>query len=180
MKKMHRVKEILSGMLMLLCCLILLLVPEEGYFIVPLILSISLIFSGVRSLLYYFLMARHMVGGKAMFYQGLIILDLGMFTYTLVDIPLIYVILYLLACHAFSGAVDIMRALEAKRIHAPSWRLSMTSGALNVVIALLAFFCGVIMRSTEIVVYIYSAGLIYSACVRIATAFRKTAIVYIQ
>lgn len=180
MKKLHRLKEILSGILMMLCSLILLLVPEEGYFIVPLILSISLIFSGIRSLVYYFFMARHMVGGKVTFYQGLIILDLGMFTYTLVDVPLIYVIFYLLACHAFSGAIDIMRALEAKRLQAPSWRLSMTGGVLNIAMMLVSFFCGVIMQSTAVIVYIYSAGLIYSACAHIVTAFRKTAIVYIQ
>lgn len=179
MKTMRRVKEIFSGILMMFCCFILILIPEEGYFIVPLILSVSLIFSGIRSLLYYFFMARHMVGGKVIFYQGLIVLDLGMFTYTLVDVPLMYVILYLLACHAFSGAIDIMRAFEAKRLHAPSWRFSMTSGVLNIAIMFLSFFCGVIMRSTTIVVYIYCAGLLYSACARIVTAFRKTAIVYV-
>ena len=31
-----------------------------------------------------------------------------------------------------------------------------------------------------VVVYLYAAGLIYSACIRIAGAFRKTEIVYIQ
>ena len=36
------------------------------------------------------------------------------------------------------------------------------------------------IRMANMAVYIYAAGLIYSAVIRIITAFRKTAMVYIQ
>lgn len=39
---------------------------------------------------------------------------------------------------------------------------------------------GFIHKSVEMVMYIYAAGLIYSACLRIRNSFRKTAIVFIQ
>ena len=112
-----------------------------------------------------------------MLYLAVVVLDLGMFTMMLTNIPKMYIALYLVVVYAFSGAIDILRALEAKKYQAPSWRLSLISGIISVVIAIL---CIVFIGSTNMIVYLYSAGLIYSAIVRIVTAFRKTAIVYIQ
>ena len=122
-------------------------------------------------------MARHMVGGRIMLYLAVVVLDLGMFTMMLTNIPKIYIVLYLVVVYAFAGVVSILRALEAKRYQAPMWKLSLISGIINVVIAIL---CIIFMRSTNMIVYLYCVGLIYSAIVRIVTAFRETAIVYIQ
>ena len=49
---------------MLLCVAVLLVVPEEGYRIIALILSVVLIVNGIRYLIFYFSMARNMVDGK--------------------------------------------------------------------------------------------------------------------
>ena len=116
------------------------------------------------------------VGGKLLLYVSLIALDLGVFTATLLDTPGIYIILYLIGAHAFSGAINIMRALEARR-YGGAWRVNAMQGAVGLLVALA---CVVFLRRTDILVYIYSAGLIYSAAMRIVTAFRRTAIVYIQ
>ena len=83
---------------------------------------------------------------------------------------------YLIAVHAFSGFVDVTRALEAKRLSAPSWKLNFSTGVVNIILAVL---CIVFLRLESIAVYIYSAGLIWSAIARIITSFRKTAVVYI-
>lgn len=173
----RRVTDILVGVLTMLLGFALILFPEYGLSIAAGILSIALIVYGVRMLIYYCSMARHMVGGRTMLYIAVIVLDLGVFMWTLTDIPKIYIVLYLTAVHAFSGAIDILRGLEAKKYKAPSWRLSTLSGAVNIIVAIL---CIVFLGSTDMIVYIYSAGLIYSAVTRIITAFRKTAIVYIQ
>lgn len=173
----QRIKNILIGIAIILGALILIAFPEEGIIITASILSLSLFIYGIKTLIYYVTMARHMVGGRIMLYLAVVVLDLGMFTMMLTNIPKIYIVLYLVVVYAFAGVVSILRALEAKRYQAPMWKLSLISGIINVVIAIL---CIIFMRSTNMIVYLYCAGLIYSAIVRIVTAFRETAIVYIQ
>lgn len=173
----QRIKNVLIGILIILGAVILIAFPEEGIIITASILSLSLFVYGIKTLIYYITMTRHMVGGRIMLYLAVVVLDLGMFTMMLTNIPKMYIALYLVVVYAFSGAIDILRALEAKKYQAPSWRFSLISGIINVVIAIL---CIVFIGSTNMIVYLYSAGLIYSAIARIITAFRKTAIVYIQ
>ena len=173
----QRIKNVLIGVLIILGAVILIAFPEEGIIITASILSLSLFVYGIKTLIYYITMTRHMVGGRIMLYLAVVVLDLGMFTMMLTNIPKMYIALYLVVVYAFSGAIDILRALEAKKYQTPSWRFSLISGIINVVIAIL---CIVFIGSTNMIVYLYSAGLIYSAIVRIITAFRKTAIVYIQ
>ena len=173
----QRIKNILIGIAIILGALILIAFPEDGIILTASILSLSLFIYGIKTLIYYVTMARHMVGGRIMLYLAVVVLDLGMFTMMLTNIPKIYIVLYLVVVYAFGGVVSILRALEAKRYQAPMWKLSLISGIINVVIAIL---CIIFMRSTNMIVYLYCTGLIYSAIVRIVTAFRETAIVYIQ
>lgn len=173
----RRVREIIVSLLIIAFCVLIIFDPEKGFIIVAGILSLSLTIYGIRELIYYFTMARHMVGGKSALIIGVIAVDIGVFASTLTYLPNIYIVLYLLGIHAFSGAIDIMRSLEAKRMDAGSWRFKMASGAVNIVIAVL---CVIFLNSTSMIVYIYTAGLAYSAVARIVTACRKTAIVYIQ
>ena len=180
MTSVQRVKKVLAGLLMLLCCVALAAEPEFGFYFVALILSVSLLLYALRSLLYYFTMARHMVGGKSILFRGIIVLDLAVFTLSMVDDPKLYIILYLLGIHAFAGLMAILRALEARRFQSPSWRRNMLSGAVNLTIAVLAVIAGLFLPDTRDLVYLYAGCLFYSACVQIASAFRKTAIVYIQ
>ena len=130
---------------------------------------------GIRSLWFYFAMARNMVGGRLILFRGIIALDLGMFAFSLQEIPTIYILLYLLIIHLFAGIVDIMRAREAKKMKG-HWRLNLAFGIANI---LLALSCSLCFRDPMVLAYVYAAGLFYSACLRIAQAFRKTAIVYI-
>lgn len=173
----QRIKSILIGVLIFLGAVIMIALPEDGFIIAAAILSLSLFIYGVKTLIYYFTMSRHMVGGRIMLYIAVVVLDLGMFTMMMTNIPKIYIVLYLLVIYAFTGAISVLRALEAKKYQAPSWRFSLISGIINLVIAIL---CVVFISSTRMIVYFYCVGLIYSAIVRIVTAFRKTAIVYIQ
>ena len=177
MSKVQKFRSILIGILTILGSVILIAFPDQGFIITAAILSVSLFIYGIRKLIEYCTMARHMVGGRIILYLSIILLDFGMFTMTLTKIPKIYIVLYLLAIYAFSGVIDILRSLEAKKYQNPSWRLNLISGIINIVVAIL---CVVFIGSTRAIVYLYCAGLIYSAIVRIITAFRKTAIVYIQ
>ena len=55
--------------------------------------------------------------------------------------------------------------------------MNMAHGIGCVLIALL---CVLSIHNIYVLVYIYCGGLIYSACIRIAAAFRRTEIVFIQ
>lgn len=180
MTALQRIKNIITALCMIACSIILLCFPENGYYIVLLILSLSLTIYGLKTLFYYFTMARKMVGGQSILYRGVVILDLGIFSLTIADNPTVFAIVYLLLIHLFTGVVEILRALEAKSIAAPSWRFKFGSGVVNIVLALVAFIAGAIMKSMETLVYIYCLGLLSSAGAKFISAFRRTAIVYIQ
>ncbi len=55
-------------------------------------------------------------------------------------------------------------------------RLNLAYGIANILLAVACFFC---VHNPALLSYVYAAGLAYSACLRIAQAFRKTAIVYV-
>ncbi|MBO4327431.1 MAG: DUF308 domain-containing protein [Clostridia bacterium] len=179
MTKFRRIGIFLTSLLVIALAIFMMVVPKTGYQYVTAILSFMLIFYGIRRVVYYFTLARRMVGGRLILYLGLIVLDLGIFTATLSFIPLPYVMLYLLAGYAFAGAVDLMRASEAKRYQNPVWKFILGKGVANILIAI---FCLVLIfvNSTTAAVYVFAAGLIYSSIIRIVSAMRKTAVVYIQ
>lgn len=176
MTKIQRIRNIFVGIIMILCGIAMIKLPQYGYLFVAAILSVSLTIRGIRYLVYYFTMARYMVGGKMILYVGIFYLDLGMFTSTIVDEARGYIILYLLICHVGAGLIDVLRGLEARSGGDPHWSVKVYTGIGNVLIAVACLF---FFRSNQILVCIYSAGLIYNACVRIFSAFRRTAIVYI-
>ena len=178
MGKMQRIRNVVTGILTIVMSLVMLLLPAEDAFLTAaLILSFTLIVRGGWMLIYYFTMARNMVGGRSLLYIGIIITDLGIFTLSLTEIPHFYLMMYLFATHAFGGVIDILRSLEAKRLDSPSWKLNLSKGIVNTAVALLSV---VFLRRIGVLVYLYCAGLIYSAVVRIISAFRKTEIVYVQ
>ena len=72
----------------------------------------------------------------------------------------------------------MMKAVEDKKLQAPSWKMSFTYGLGNLILAVAAFAC-LIHDFAGLVLYIYCAGLAYSGIMKIASSFRKTAIIYI-
>ncbi len=178
MTGLQRIRKVLFGIGMLLVAAVLLSDPsEEAYMIIILILALDLMIIGIRNILFYFVMAKHMVGGKMILIQGVIILDFAMITGSLADVPKIYILLYLIGIHAFSGVVEVLRAMEAKRTVEGPWKLKMSHGLINFALALA---CLVFIRKANTALMIYSLGLIYSAVIRIVGAFRKTTFVLIR
>ena len=179
MTLMQRIQKILSALFMVLCAVIVLVAGEDGLLLITLFLCISMILYGLRSLIFYFTMARYMVDGRSSLYKGLIVMDLGIFTITVLNDPHVFIILYLLAVNAFTGTIDILRALEARKLQSPSWRLNLAAGVVSIFFALAAAVCGLILKNTQILLDIYVIGVLWAAAVKLVSAFRKTAIVYI-
>lgn len=179
MTKLERIGTFIAGLTIIICCIALIVLRGRGYTVLLYLLGLSLIFNGIRCLAYFFVMARHMVGGKMILFIGIVYLDFGMFTLTLNDEPLVFVVFYLLGFYAFSGLVDILRALEAFRLNG-DWKFTMSVGVINVAIAAVALFCGVVLKSPLLLVRLYCVGLLYSGISRIIQSLRTTTIVFIQ
>ena len=75
-----RIGKVFGALAYLLCVFLLYRMGEDGFKLVCMLMSLSLILFGVRNLLFYFTMARHMVNGKAILYVGVIGLDFGIFS----------------------------------------------------------------------------------------------------
>ena len=174
----QRVKKALLGIFMLLMAIGFIYEPsDEMYMAVVAILALGLAVEGVKDIIFYFRMARHMIGGKMILVQGVIILDFGLFTASLADVPKIYILLYLIGIHAFSGVVEVLRAMEAKRTVEGPWKLKFSHGLVNFA---LAIACLIFIRNSNTALLIYSIGLMYSAVINIFSAFRKTTFILIE
>ena len=172
----QRFRNALVGLIMIIFGVIFFINPDKSYPFITSVISLTMLFKGFGFLLFYFKMARYMVDGRTILYQAIILIDLGLFTWSMTQVPLIYVMLYLVAVNMFAGAVDILRALEARR-YGSSWKLTMAAGVISV---LLAAMCLVFIKVTKIAVMIYAAGMIYSGIMRLIQSFRRTRMVYIQ
>ncbi|MCR5778615.1 MAG: hypothetical protein K6G84_14540 [Lachnospiraceae bacterium] len=174
----QRIKRIFVGLIMLVVAIVFIVDPsDEAYKFVIAVLSLGLAAKGIKDIFFYFTMARHMIGGKTILIQGVIVLDFALLTGSLSDVPKIYILLYLIVIHAFSGVVEVLRAMEAKRAVEGPWKMKFSHGVINF---LLALSCLVFIRQTHTALIIYSIGLAYSALMRIGGAFRRTAFILIK
>ena len=101
----------------------------------------------------------------------------GLLTLALSEVPRIYVILYLSGVYIISGTIDILSALDARRQGSVHYKLKLTLGIINMLVGI---SCIALVKWVTYVVYIYAAGLIYNAIMRMINVFRKHEMVYIQ
>ena len=180
MSRSKRVLEVLIGIVMFAAGAAFLFSGTEASVMVMLILiQLGMTLRGLRTLFYYFTMARYTVGGKTVLYRSFILLDLGVLAGSLVGYEMIYAAIYLAAIHAFDGLVSTLRANES-RTYGAHWRLKMAYGVTNILIAIAVIVGNAVFKEPRVTTYIYGIGLMYSAVLRIITAVRRTRIVYIQ
>jgi len=177
MSKFKRIWYVISGIFIIIFSVLMIIFPDVAFWVIPTFIALWLFFKGLKQLIYYLTMANHMVGGKSMLFYGIIMLDLGIFAVSISERSRALIIIYLIAGHLFSGALDVVRAVRNKKEGYSSWRMDLMQGIVNL---LLAAVCIIFSRSIGILVFIYFSGVIYSALLRIISAFRKTAVVYIQ
>ena len=176
MTNWQKISSFLVAILMILFGLLILFMGEEAYFFVILALAFLLFLYSIRMLVYYSRMARYMVGGKEILYRGILFLDLSIFIVSLSRVPTTYVMLYMVGMLAFSGAVDIMNAMDLRRLQG-HWILQSIRGGVCVIGAVL---CLVMMNTPDMVVTIFCFMLFYNAVMRIINIIRPTEIIAIQ
>ncbi|MCR5302006.1 MAG: hypothetical protein K6E49_06160 [Lachnospiraceae bacterium] len=174
----QRIRKILLGITMILAAILFMMVSDDDkYDVVIAVLALGLAVQGIKDIVFYFTMAKHMVGGKIILYQGVIVLDFALFTGSLANVPKVYILLYLVGIHAFSGVVETLRAMEARRTVEGPWKMKLVHGIVNFALALM---CIIYIRHTNTAITIYCLGLIYSGVIHIISAFRRTAFILID
>ena len=177
MTNFQRIGNLLLALLMIACGFVLLLQPQGGVVVVAAILAAALVLYGVRKLVYYIRMARHMTGGLVVLFMAVIAIDFGVFAVAMViENPLIAIALYLSTYNTIAGFITIARGIESKMYGSP-WIPSIVFGLVNLALASL---CTTYINSGETIIWVFCIGLLYDAGVRLVSAFKPTEIVYIQ
>lgn len=176
MTRIQRINNVVLGLFLILLAAILALVPEEGCLLVLGFVGVGWLLRAISLLVYYFTMARFMVGGKRVLLKGVIFLDLAMVVVSLDDIPRMIIMIYLVIGMIFVNVVEIIRAFDAKKCKA-HWKFKMIAGLAGIILAII---CLVNYKSVTLASYIYAVELVHSALVRITNSFKRTKIVYIQ
>lgn len=173
----QRMRDVLFGLFMVASAIFLIVYDDKelGSLIVALVISFMFILRGARILIFYFMSARHMVSGLSLLYIGLIAFDMGLFAFTIVDDPNIFIMIYLVGCHAFSGVIGVLHSLESKHDSLP-WFGTLAHGVIDI---LLSVLCIAFLRNPNALILIYAIGLIHSAIIHVINAFRSQDIVYI-
>lgn len=180
MTRTKRVIDVLFGIVMIIAGLAFFgSSVEASVWVMLVLIGLGITLRGLQTLYYYLTMAKYMVGGKNVLYRSFILLDLGALGGSLAGHGLVYAVSYLALLHASSGLISIVRANESRLIGA-HWRLKMAYGVTNVLMAVAVIIGTIILKEPRITIYIYGSGLIYTGILRIASAFRRTRIVYIQ
>ena len=177
MTKWQRVKTIFGSLAAMAFAPLLIAEPDLGCVAIVLVLGLAAALAGLRMLVYYMSMARHMVGGKIILYIGIIVFDFGLFTFGFADVPKQYIMLYLILGHLFCGLVEILRAMEIRKRGLGSWRLKLLMGLGNLALGVL---CLAKINSSAVTVYLYSLGLVWTAMGRMVSAFRPASVVYVE
>ena len=164
---------------MLAAAVLFAIYPGETYQVVLFLLTLSLLLHGIHQLIYYFSLCRYKTGSIETLYKGIFFMDAGLFALNINmgRAPRIMGILYLIITVFVSGVVDVLRANEARKLEMGRWKYQFFYGALQIVISCTGLF---FLNSVRLMTYIYCLGLINTAISRIITAFRKTAIVYVE
>ncbi len=179
MTKAKRVLAFLQGSGLIVLSLLLFLAPEDGLGLVIVLIGIPLLARGVGAVFYYFRMARYMVGGKLVLYRGIIFLDLGILTLSISASQDIIILLGVAGANVFAGAIAMARSFEAKKIGSRRWIPRGVYGLVMLASAVAVNVTVLYQHQITIAVYVFAAGLVYTAMQRFSRAFRRSAIVYI-
>ena len=177
MTKLQRAKSIMAGLIMILTSVIMFRYPADSYAFILFFIGTGFLVTGIGRLIYYFTMARYMVGGKMTLYMGVILVDFAVLTTSLVNVPKVYILVYLAVIHAFSGLIEVLRARETRQTGSGRFKLKFFHGILNISMALC---CLIFINRTNTAIFVYCLGLAYSGLIRVITAFRRSTFVYIQ
>ena len=153
------------------------MMPDIAYQVLALGVGMTLVYYGIRYIIYYITNAQHMVGGKWFMLIGIIMFDMGTFVTAVFDRAQVFMLIYIIAAHLVATILGAIRTVGDRKDNNPRWKISMAqciAGFIQVTLTL------IFINHSIIPIYLYCIYAIYSAVLMIISAFKKTAIVYVQ
>ena len=175
MTRLQRAGNVVFGLLMIACGILLLTNPSDGLYLAVVILGDALLLAGIRSLVQYATLARHMVNGKTLLYVGILQIDLSLVAIMYYGDPAIVVALYLVGSSLLAGGIGLVQSLKEKSFGA-RWKLDLLRNVVLLATGIASLF---FLKMPNVLIALYCAWLFISAAFRIMSAFRTTDIVYI-
>ena len=177
MSKTRRILTVFFSLVAIYGSLMLMFFPDIAFDALAFGVGITLVYYGVRYLLYYLTHAQHMVGGKWFLLIGLIMFDMGVFAVAVYDKAQMITLIYVISAHFIAAVLGLIRTIGDKKDNNPSWKLHLAQSIAGFIQVIL---CVIFIRSVMIPVCLYCIYTIYTSVLMIISAFRKTAIVYVQ
>jgi len=170
-----RIGNVVLALIMIIGAVIILLVPEIGYPVAMGYISIYLIVKGIVLFVYYFSMARHMVGGRNELFKGLIYLDCGLYLFFSVAVPQQFVLSFILIVIGIDAVIHLIRAVQLKKAGASLWKPKIIMAAIGICAIIVA---NVFTGSPEVFGWIYALWIFSEAAEKLYYSFRKTKLFY--
>ena len=167
----RRFFNILLGLLTIVCALLIFFAPEIGIYIALAVFSVVFLVYSIRMIVYYIRLARHMVGGQIVVFLGIFAFCCALYALNINNAPRKTITVILVIILIFTGIVDLLRAREAKNGGAGSWKFSMASAVIGIILAVtcLIFSSG----NPDVTGIIFGITLCYSGVSRIIASLRK-------
>lgn len=177
MSKVRRVLTIIASLIAIEGSIALMTIPDIAYEVLALGVGMMLVYYGVRYIIYYITNAQHMVGGKWFMLIGIIMFDMGTFAIAIFDRAQVITIVYIIITHFVVTVLGAIRTVGDRKDNNPRWKISLAqtiAGFIQITLSV------IFINHSMIPLYLYCIYAIYSAILMIISAFKKTAIVYVQ
>ena len=103
MSRIGRILNVIAALFMIAVAVLMFYLDAiHGLRLVLLVIQAGMTLRGLRAIVYYLSMARHMVGGKNVLFRGMVFLDLGVFAGMIFAHPAVYIIIYILSRYIFT------------------------------------------------------------------------------
>ncbi len=179
MSNWQRIRKILVSLFMIIWAVLIWILNiyyGTGYEVILFGMISYLLIHSIRLLVFYFTMARFMNGGNSMFYRGILLLNLAVFTFSLNSFPKALLVAYLVGSIMVTSILQIFHAFESKKING-HWKIPLFNGILTIGVTL---FILVFIKIDEAIILIYTLALLIDAIDRFIMAFRPNKLITIQ
>lgn len=169
--------SIIFAILLIGVALVILLVPNIGYKIAGGVLGAGIVLLGVKKIIYYITMAKNMIGGKRILFNGIILFDFGLLALLLIGESQGLMMIYFIVLYLLYGLIDILRFIEIRKQKSFGWQTKLIKGIFCISVAVV---CLIFNSSADLVVLLFAIGLIGIAIEKIINAFTKSQIIFIK
>lgn len=177
MDKIRRFMTFFGSLIVVAIGAIIVFTPSElGYIIVALIIGLIITYRGVKTLIFYFSSARHMVGGGRIFVNSIILIDFGSMAIALMLQSSTLAMIYIIALFMLLGVIDILRSLEIKKNGSKKWIWKFIKGLLIIGVGVV---CIINIESKDVMLLVLGIAWMVEGITGIISAFNKSAVVYI-